>query len=181
MVERGEDFGFALETRESIGVRRDRRRQDFDRDLALEIRVGRAVHLAHATDAKKGDDLIRAEPRAGRERGGRQRAANTNANTTLRGLLLPGRAVFTETPVSGASEATEPTPESTPARRGEPGQGTRGRRPEEAAGVTVNWGAPDVAPQRPVDHRSRFLRFFKVGNSKRLTYAELIAADAGTV
>ena len=40
MVQRGEDFRFALKTREPIRVRRERGRQDLDRDLAIQLRVG---------------------------------------------------------------------------------------------------------------------------------------------
>ena len=47
MVQGGEHFRFALKTREPIDVDRERRRQDLDRDLALEFRVGRPIHLPH--------------------------------------------------------------------------------------------------------------------------------------
>ena len=36
MVQRPEHFRFALKTREPIGIDRNRRRQDLDRDLTLE-------------------------------------------------------------------------------------------------------------------------------------------------
>ena len=67
MVERREDFGFALEAREPVGVGRERRRQDLDRDLALQLRVGRAIDLAHAAFADLRGDLVDAEARAGSE------------------------------------------------------------------------------------------------------------------
>jgi hypothetical protein len=38
-------------------------RQHLDRDLAPEPGVGRPVHLAHAPDAERADDLVRAESR----------------------------------------------------------------------------------------------------------------------
>ena len=48
------DFGFALEAGEPVGVGGERRRQDLDRDLALQLRVGRAIDLAHAAGADGG-------------------------------------------------------------------------------------------------------------------------------
>ena len=45
MIQRREHFRLALKTRESIGIRSERRRQDLDRDLAFEPRVGRPEHL----------------------------------------------------------------------------------------------------------------------------------------
>ena len=65
VVQRRENFGFALKAGEPVGVRRDRRRQDFDRDLALQVGIGGAVHLTHAAHAEQGDDVIRTESRAG--------------------------------------------------------------------------------------------------------------------
>ena len=41
MIERGEDFRLALEAREPIGIAGDRGRQDLDRDLPLQLGVGR--------------------------------------------------------------------------------------------------------------------------------------------
>ena len=41
--------------------------QHLDRDVALEARVARAVHLAHAAGAERRQDLVRAETGPGRE------------------------------------------------------------------------------------------------------------------
>ena len=51
MIERGEQPRFALEAREPSGSRRERARQDLDRDVAAELRVARAIDLAHAARA----------------------------------------------------------------------------------------------------------------------------------
>ena len=51
MIERGEHAGFALEAGQPIGVRGEQRRQDLDRDVASELRVARAVDLAHPAGA----------------------------------------------------------------------------------------------------------------------------------
>jgi hypothetical protein len=46
--QRRENLGFALKPREPVVIGSDRRRQDLDRDLPLQLRVGRAIDLAHA-------------------------------------------------------------------------------------------------------------------------------------
>jgi len=45
MIQRGEHFRFALKACQPLGVRRQRRRQDFDGNLTLQLRVGRPIHL----------------------------------------------------------------------------------------------------------------------------------------
>jgi hypothetical protein len=45
MVERGEDFRFTLKAREPVRIRGKRRRQQFQRDIALEARVACAIDL----------------------------------------------------------------------------------------------------------------------------------------
>src|SRR5437867_1175086 len=67
MVERGGGPRFLLKAAEAIGIGRELRGQDLDGDIASEARIARAVDLAHAAGANGRDDLIRAEPRAGRE------------------------------------------------------------------------------------------------------------------
>ena len=67
MVEGREHFGFALKPREPFGVSGDRRRQNLDRDLAFQLRVGRPIDLAHATRADGGNDFVRAKTGAGSE------------------------------------------------------------------------------------------------------------------
>ena len=47
MRERGDGLGLALEARERVGVRGQLRGEDLDGDLAVELRVARAVDLAH--------------------------------------------------------------------------------------------------------------------------------------
>ena len=51
MIQRGEDFGFALEPREAFGIGGERLGQDLDRDVALQVGVAGAIHLAHAAGA----------------------------------------------------------------------------------------------------------------------------------
>ena len=51
MIQRGEDFRFALEPGEPLGIGRDRVGQDLDRDVPLQPRVGGAIDLAHPAGA----------------------------------------------------------------------------------------------------------------------------------
>jgi hypothetical protein len=66
VAQRREQLRFALQARESVGVAGEPGRQRFDRDVAAELRVGRAVHFAHAAGAEQALDLVDAEVRAGR-------------------------------------------------------------------------------------------------------------------
>ena len=67
VVERGEQFRFALEARQALGILRQLSRQHLDRHLAAELRVGGAVHLAHAAGAERCRDLVRTQAAARRE------------------------------------------------------------------------------------------------------------------
>ena len=51
MIERGEHLRFACEPREPVGVAGERVGQDLERDIAIELRVARAIHLAHPARA----------------------------------------------------------------------------------------------------------------------------------
>ena len=67
MIERREDLGFAAEARDALRVSGEQGRQDLDRDLAFELRVLRAIDLAHAARAERGDDFVGTEACAGSE------------------------------------------------------------------------------------------------------------------
>ena len=71
MIQRREDFGFALEPHQPLCVCRNGLRQDLDRDLPLQVLVSGAIHLSHAADTDLGGDFIRAEASANSERHGR--------------------------------------------------------------------------------------------------------------
>ena len=58
----------AFEARQGVGVVRKVLRQHFDRDVAAEPRVARAIHLAHAAGAKCTGDFVGTEPDTGGER-----------------------------------------------------------------------------------------------------------------
>ena len=54
VVERGQDFGFALEAGHALGVVAEGGRQDLDGDVALEFGVAAAVDLTHASFTQQG-------------------------------------------------------------------------------------------------------------------------------
>ena len=58
VVQRRQQPGLTLEARHAVGVGREPRRQNFDRDLAAKLRVARAIDLAHATGAQQGHNFI---------------------------------------------------------------------------------------------------------------------------
>ena len=58
VVERGEHLRLALEAGEPLGVRGEGLGQELERDVAAELRVGRAVDLAHAARAERGGDPV---------------------------------------------------------------------------------------------------------------------------
>ena len=64
MIERCEQPCFAFEARHAIGVRRERRRQDLQRDVATQLRIACAIHFAHPAGAEGREDFVGAEARA---------------------------------------------------------------------------------------------------------------------
>ena len=65
VVQGREGLGFALEAGEPIRVVRERLGQHLDRDVPPQVRVRRAIHLAHAAHADLGGDFIRADTNQG--------------------------------------------------------------------------------------------------------------------
>jgi len=65
MVQRGEDFGFALKAREPIIVSGEGGRQNLDRNLTLQVRVGCPIHLAHPALTDLCGDFVNAEAGTG--------------------------------------------------------------------------------------------------------------------
>jgi hypothetical protein len=68
VVQESRGSGLLLEAAEAIRVRRERRRQDLDRDVAAEARILRAVDLAHPSRTERRDDLIGTQTGTGGER-----------------------------------------------------------------------------------------------------------------
>ena len=142
MVERREHPRFALEAREPLGIRREDVRQDLDRDVAPELRVARAIDLAHPARAERRKDSVWPRP-------GVRRCPDAHR---------PGRAppplpvASRETPrLSARAPATSPPPGARRRRRRRRPPGTRpvragrglarrGRALRHAAGVLPSVG-----------------------------------------
>src|SRR5690348_8519372 len=70
MVDRRQHPGLAFESGDAHGVAAEGLGQDFDRDLAAELRVARAIDFAHSTGPERTENLKSAEPGARFERHG---------------------------------------------------------------------------------------------------------------
>ena len=68
MIERSQDLRFPFEAGEPFRIGREGLGQDFDGNVAMEFRVRRPIHLAHAARANERDDLVGAEANTGRKR-----------------------------------------------------------------------------------------------------------------
>ena len=75
MVQRREQLRLALESRDAIRVGHKGVGEDLDRDVATELRVARAIDLAHAAGAEWRDDFIGPESRTGSKQHGVARRA----------------------------------------------------------------------------------------------------------
>src|SRR3954453_16558066 len=107
MIQRRENFGFALESRNPLSVVGDVRREHLQRDLALQHGVGRAIHLAHTARPKNGDDFVRSKSRPSGQR--HHRCVGTRAfssSNQLRTTWICGAAGIPVAP--GKSAATTP-------------------------------------------------------------------------
>ena len=61
MIERRQHLRFAREAREAIRIVSDSRQQHLDRDVAIQLRIAGAIHLAHASGAEGGEDFVRTD------------------------------------------------------------------------------------------------------------------------
>jgi hypothetical protein len=98
--QRGDGLRLAPETGQPLAITRDGRRQHLDRDVALQLRVPRPVHLAHPPGPERGDDLVRTEPCARNQRHWTSAAGDRRQSQPLEGearhvdSLSLGSAVF---------------------------------------------------------------------------------------
>jgi len=65
MVQCSERLRLASEPRQAIGIAGEGVRKDLDRNLSLQLRVGRSIHQPHAAFADLGGDFVDAEASAG--------------------------------------------------------------------------------------------------------------------
>ena len=165
MVELREQLRFALEARQALLVRGERRRQDLDRDVAPELGVGRPVDLAHAALAQLGGDLVGAEAGADhlalRPHGAFRSSSAVQSRTTTIGVSPVVRArLSTKRWPSAKTSYWRSIASRGGRRRGSPARARRGGSPgadrhrdqatarvdvEELASVR----SPDAAAGRP--------------------------------
>ena len=104
MRERGDGLRLALEARERVRVVGDGRGQDLDGDVAVELRVARAIDLSHAACSERRQDLVRAESRPRRER------QMVVSGRTLAGVMSGSRPPRASSPAARIKESTSPRP-----------------------------------------------------------------------
>ena len=122
MIQRGQRLRFALEAREPLGIGDEQLGQDLDRDVAIELRVARAIHLAHAAGAERGEDLVGAEARA------------EGKGQPLAGIIRAGGSADGITPVQRRSgDRTAPAPSLSLGDKG----GVIGDAATRSAGLTL--------------------------------------------
>ena len=90
MIEGADRLGFAFEPLATIGVGGGFVGQNLDRDGAIEPAVGRSIDFAHAARAKRRNDFIGTETRAGR-RGSCELAFSDShpRNRTVESVAIP--------------------------------------------------------------------------------------------
>src|SRR5262245_7006436 len=68
MIQGGECFCFALETRATVRIRDEQLGQHLDRDVAIELCIPGAIDLAHPARAESRENLVGAKVSAGCQR-----------------------------------------------------------------------------------------------------------------
>jgi hypothetical protein len=67
VIERRECLRFARKSRQPMGIGRKDIRQDLDRDVAIQLRITRAMDFAHPACPERAEDLVRTEFRSRRK------------------------------------------------------------------------------------------------------------------
>ena len=76
VIERGEQLRFAREPRQAVRIEREPLGQHLQGDVAIQLRVARAIHLAHGARTKRGDDFVGTHSKTRGEDCVRQRAVH---------------------------------------------------------------------------------------------------------
>jgi hypothetical protein len=58
MIQRGQHAGFTLESGQTVRITRERLRQDFQRYVAAEFRIGRLIYVTHTARSEVICDLV---------------------------------------------------------------------------------------------------------------------------
>ena len=62
MIQRSQDFRFALETPNAFRIGRESLGKGFQRDFAAELGITRTIHFPHAARANRANDFIGPHP-----------------------------------------------------------------------------------------------------------------------
>jgi hypothetical protein len=68
VIERGEDLCFPLEAREAVRIGGEGFWQNLERDIPIQLRVARAIHLAHPARTDGSENLAGTKVSAGCQR-----------------------------------------------------------------------------------------------------------------
>jgi hypothetical protein len=89
VVERGEHARLAREAGAALRVGGQVQRQDLQRDVAPQLRIARAIHLAHATRAERCEDAVGPELAIDHRDAGRRHAGRRVFQERCRPRLVP--------------------------------------------------------------------------------------------
>ena len=119
MIQGCEDLGFPLESREAIGIIGERIRQDFDRDVAPQLRIAGPIHFTHGARADRPDDFVRTYATTGGEDWVRWASGPSMLKAADRGYCRRRRRTSTATRRhdAGLRRHRSPRPERRRARR----------------------------------------------------------------
>ena len=130
MVQRREDFGFALEASQTFRVSGDVRGQHLDGDVPLQVGVSGPIHLPHSAFAKLGGHAIKTNHSPDRQR------VLPSASARLRSARISAELR------RGLAEAVSRR------RRTRPRRSSRGVRRTEAGPPAPIWAAISYGPRR---------------------------------
>ena len=98
MIQSPENLRFAPETRHTIGIGSESRRQEFDGNAASQLRVGGLINLTHPSRSQVAGDFVVCEFRSNHEKRIAMRGYQTHGKSLRR--LKMGAAVRLRSPVS---------------------------------------------------------------------------------
>ena len=122
MIQRGEHLRLALEPGKTIRIGRYTVWQDFDCNVAIELRVARAIDLAHPAPAERSEDFVRAEACAGSEGHEEFRTAGGAhcSGLSRSGKALPRALGATHSPLTHANLGSVQSPAAARMKRSVP-------------------------------------------------------------
>src|SRR5436190_16582325 len=109
MIERSQNFRFALESQETLGIACECIRQDLNCYIALQLGVARAINLTHSACSETRHDFVGSELRAHRNRHRSRRIIRWFANISGLTELFRG-SVTTDIVFAAEASGLQATP-----------------------------------------------------------------------